>query len=92
MVKSTVAPLSGTGGVTTYYPSGSYEEKDGVVTKYYGDGVTRARQGMRVDDKVYYTLSDHIGSTSITVDDQGTKIAEKRYLPWGEVRVSIFAL
>ena len=35
---------------------------------------------------VYYTLSDHIGSTSITLSNTGTKVAEMRYKAWGEVR------
>ena len=74
MVKSTVD------GVTTYYPSAVYEKKNGVVTKYYGNGV------MRVGGDVYYTLSNHIGSTSVTVDGSGTKVAEMHYTPWGEVK------
>ena len=41
---------------------------------------------MRVGAAVYYTLSDHIGSTSITLNNSGTKIAEMRYKAWGEVR------
>ena len=80
MVKSIVDPLSGTGGVTTYYPSPSYEKKNGVVTKYYGNGV------MRVGSDVYYTLGNHLGSTSVTVSSSGTKVAEMHYTPWGEVK------
>jgi RHS repeat-associated protein len=34
----------------------------------------------------YYLLSDHLGSTSVTVDADGDKVAELRYKPWGEVR------
>ena len=41
---------------------------------------------MRVGSAVYYTLSDHIGSTSITLNNSGSKIAEMRYKAWGEVR------
>lgn len=50
------------------------------VTKYYQGGA------MRVGGTVYYTLSDHIGSTSITLNNSGTKTAEMRYKAWGEVR------
>jgi RHS repeat-associated protein len=50
------------------------------VTKYYPGGA------MRVGGTVYYTLSDHISSTSLTLDASGSKIAEMRYKAWGEVR------
>ena len=36
--------------------------------------------------KVNYLLSDHLGSTSITMDEDGNKVAELRYTPWGEAR------
>ena len=35
-----------------------------------------------------YILSDHLGSTAITVNASGAKIAEMRYKAWGEVRFS----
>jgi len=35
---------------------------------------------------LYYLLTDHLGSSSITVGDNGTKLAEMRYTAWGEVR------
>ena len=43
---------------------------------------------MRVDGVLYYTLGDHLGSTSITVNASSAKIAEMRYKAWGEVRYS----
>ena len=66
------------GGVTTIYVSANYQIKDGVVTKYYPCA-------MRVGSTLYYTLSDHLGSTSITIDPSGNK-TETRYKAWGEVR------
>jgi RHS repeat-associated protein len=33
-----------------------------------------------------YFLGDHLGSTSITVNPDGSKIAEMRYTAWGETR------
>jgi RHS repeat-associated protein len=74
MVKSVID------GVTTYYPSTSYEEKGGVVTKYYQGGA------YRVGGVLYYSLTDQLGSTGVTVSDSGAKVAELRYDPWGEVR------
>ena len=37
-------------------------------------------------DQVYYLLTDHLGSTAITVDTNNGKVAEIRYKPWGETR------
>jgi len=34
----------------------------------------------------FYTLGDHLGSTSITVDESGVVVAELRYKAWGETR------
>ena len=74
-------------GVTTIIVSPIYQVKmnagnsgPGVITKYYPGGA------MRVGGALYYTLSDHLGSTSLTTDANGNKIAEMRYKPWGEVR------
>ncbi len=63
--------------------------KSGIVTKYYFAGSTHIAlrkyvipQNMTVE----YFLSDHLGSTSLTVDSAGNKISELRYKPWGETR------
>ena len=41
---------------------------------------------MRVDGTLYYLLSDHLRSTSITTDASGSPVSETRYRAWGEVR------
>jgi RHS repeat-associated protein len=41
---------------------------------------------MRKGSALYYLLSDHLGSTSITTDTNGALVSELRYKPWGEVR------
>jgi RHS repeat-associated protein len=78
MVKSVID------GVTTIFVSAAYQVKnptgDTIVTKYYEGGA------FRVGGTLYYLLSDHLGSSSITVSDNGTKLAEMRYTAWGEVR------
>jgi hypothetical protein len=33
-----------------------------------------------------YFLTDHLGSTSITVNPDGSKTTELHYYPWGETR------
>jgi len=35
---------------------------------------------------LYYLLSDHLGSTSLTTNNSGGLISELRYKPWGETR------
>ena len=59
------------------------------ITKYYLAGATRVAmrkytipQSMTVE----YTLSDQLGSASLTTDANGAKISEIRYKAWGEVR------
>jgi RHS repeat-associated protein len=63
-----------------------------TTTKYYYAGGQRI--AMRQGTTLYYLLGDHpstslragLGSTSITTDAGGNKIAELRYKAWGEVR------
>jgi RHS repeat-associated protein len=60
-----------------------------VWRSYYFQGSVRLALRVQVNgaaDKVYYLLTDHLGSTSITVDVNGNKQAEIRYKPWGETR------
>jgi hypothetical protein len=35
---------------------------------------------------ISYLLGDHLGSTSLTLNSSGTRVAELRYKPWGEIR------
>jgi RHS repeat-associated protein len=84
-VKSTV------NGTTTTFVGAHYELTGSQVTKYYFAGAQRVAmrkytipQSMSVE----YFLGDHLGSTSLTTDANGTKVSEMRYKPWGEVRYS----
>jgi YD repeat-containing protein len=59
-----------------------------TVTKYYFAGASRIAmrkytipQSMMVE----YVLGDHLGSTSVTTDNTGSKVSEMRYEPWGKV-------
>jgi RHS repeat-associated protein len=54
------------------------------VTKYYYFGSQRV--AMRKGDAVYYLHGDHLGSTSLTTDANGTIVAHSRYLPYGQER------
>ncbi len=84
-VKTTV------GGVTTAYV-GNHYEVDGTTTRtyYYAGG---QRVAMRVqgdpnpaDNGVFFLLGDHLGSTSVTANASGDKVAELRYKAFGETR------
>ncbi len=75
------------GGVTTYYV-GNYYEWTGSMTsmvKYYYAGGQRVamRQG---SSTLYFLLGDHLGSTSLTANSNGTLYTEQRYYPWGDTR------
>jgi RHS repeat-associated protein len=54
------------------------------LTRYYYASSTRV--AMRKNNTVYYLLSDHLGSTSLTTDQNGQNPVKQYYLPWGEVR------
>jgi hypothetical protein len=55
------------------------------MVKYYYAG--SARVAIRTGSSTLkYLLGDHLGSTSLTVNTSGTKIAELRYEAWGEIR------
>jgi RHS repeat-associated protein len=55
-----------------------------TVTKYYQFGGQRV--AMRRGAEVYYLHGDHLGSTSLTTDANGERVAESRYLPYGQER------
>ena len=81
------------GLTTTVYIGGIYEKKDqdGTVTqkKYYMAGAIRVAVSTKVGAgswDVNFLLSDHLGSTSLTVDADGDRVSEMRYSPWGSVR------
>jgi RHS repeat-associated protein len=84
--------VSATLGVTTTYYVGNYlEVTDGEVTRYYYAG--EARVAMRKGPAgqagtLFYLFGDHLGSTAVTADSSGTRLAELRYTPWGESRFS----
>ena len=73
-------------GMTTAF-IGNHTEWDvstSSLTRYYYAGATRV--AMRKNNTVYYLLGDHLGSTSLTTDENGQNPVKQLYLPWGEVR------
>ena len=65
---------------------------EGQVWKtYYYAGLQRVAMRVEGDpdsekNGVFYLLSDHLGSTSVTTDSEGNFKAELRYTVWGTVR------
>ena len=43
---------------------------------------------MRVNDTLYYTISDHLGSASAVTDASGTRVGKQLYFPYGESRLT----
>jgi len=73
------------GSTTTVYVGGYYEQQGSTIRKYYYAG--GQRMAMRVGTStVYYLLVDHLGSTAITANSSGTRVAELRYYAYGGTR------
>ena len=76
------------GSSTIVYPStmlragvGDYYEQGGAR---FGAGGERV--AVRENGTLYWLLTDHLGSTAITANSSGTRVAELRYKAWGETR------
>jgi RHS repeat-associated protein len=75
---------------STVYIDGIYEEQDdGTVTKYYhalGRAIAMRTVPASGPDELHYLLSDHLGSTTKLLDDQGGVVSEVKYWPYGGMR------
>lgn len=84
------------GGVTTLYVGGHVEYRieaslpntETLVTYYMGGSqkIAMREQVVGESETLYFLLSDHLGSTSTTLDEDGYKIADLRYTAWGTRR------
>jgi len=72
------------GSSTTVYIGNYYEQTGSTIRKYYY--ANGQRVAMRENSTVYYLLTDHLGSTAITANSSGNRVAELRYKAWGETR------
>jgi len=59
-----------------------------VTTSYYAFGGSRVAMRSAAGGPLTYLYGDHLGSASLTADANGTKIAEQRFKPYGELRWS----
>jgi len=72
-------------GVTTSYIGNHFgwTGSTSQMVKYYYAGSQRVAMRQGNPGTAYYLLGDHLGSTSVTADSAGGKVAELRYPPWG---------
>ncbi|MCX7682630.1 MAG: hypothetical protein N2508_11830 [Anaerolineae bacterium] len=82
--------VKATFGSTTIVYIGDYYEQQGTAsTKYYYAGsqrITLRRNDYASDNGLFWLLTDHLGSTAITANSDGSYKAELRYKAWGETR------
>jgi len=73
---------------TTYYPNQYYEKRlvdaQQTIFKYYFVGSTRI--ALRDNGTLSWLLSDHLGSTSGTVNAVGVLVSTMKYTAFGETR------
>jgi hypothetical protein len=81
-------------GVETYYPGRHYNEEvddsTSTVKKFYtmGSATIAVRTISGTDDVLNWILGDHLGSTSVTANVDGSWNSEIKYTAFGEVRAS----
>jgi RHS repeat-associated protein len=74
-------------GVGTNYVGNYYEASPGSFTKFYYAGGQRV--AWRINGTPYFGFSDHLGSTSVTVDINGAIVGNELYKAWGGERYSL---
>ena len=80
--------------MTTIYIGGVYEYQAGASTTYYaGQGglVALRRSGYASDNGLFYILNDHLGSTSVLLNQDGTVAKREFYYPYGGNRGTAFS-
>jgi RHS repeat-associated protein len=75
------------GATTTVYVGKLYECTSGVCTKYiFANG---KRIASKKGTNTYYYHTDHLGSASVITDQNGNKVQQVYYYPFGKVRSNI---
>ncbi|AKB32386.1 hypothetical protein MSSIH_1696 [Methanosarcina siciliae HI350] len=71
-------------GEFTYYINKFYEIDNGISTSYFFRDDERVAK--ETSESMEWYLSDHIGSTSLMVDETGLEVERTDYFPYGQVR------
>jgi len=82
-----VKAVDSSNNITTVVVGPHYEVRNTTPRKYYYAGSVRV--AMRDNGTLYFLLSDHLGSTNLTLDSSGNRLdpnAELRYKPYGDTR------
>jgi hypothetical protein len=72
-------------GVTINYVGAHYEVEGSTVRKFYYAGGVRVAMRTGTGNPNYF-LTDRLGSTTLTLDNNGVKVNELRYSAWGMMR------
>jgi RHS repeat-associated protein len=71
-------------GEFTYYVNQFYEIENGTATSYFfRDDERIAKQ---TDEGMEWYLSDHLGSTTLLINETGLEVERTEYYPYGEVQ------
>ncbi|WP_407357013.1 RHS repeat domain-containing protein [Methanolobus sp. WCC5] len=71
-------------GEFTYYVNKFYEVDDGVATIYFFRDDERIAKQTAGD--MEWHLSDHLGSTSLMINESGLEVERTEYFPYGQVQ------
>ena len=79
------------GKITTYYGDLAEQDELGNWTTHLFLDPLNARMRIATVDSTgtYYNVSDHLGSSSLVLDSDGTVVQKLDYLPFGGERVNI---
>ncbi|WP_048141466.1 DUF2341 domain-containing protein [Methanosarcina horonobensis] len=71
-------------GEFTYYVNKFYEIENGTVISYFF--LNDERIAKKTSEGMEWYLSDHLGSTSLMIDENGVEVERTDYFPYGQVR------
>ncbi|ETA69520.1 Rhs family protein, partial [Methanolobus tindarius DSM 2278] len=71
-------------GEFTYYVNQFYEIENGTATSYFFRDAERIAK--QTDEGMEWYLSDHLGSTTLLVNESGLEVERTEYYPYGEVQ------
>ncbi|MDK2948412.1 MAG: hypothetical protein PWQ63_1572, partial [Methanolobus sp.] len=71
-------------GEFTYYVNKFYEIENGTATSYFFRDAERIAK--QTDEGMEWYLSDHLGSTTLLINESGLEVERTEYYPYGEVQ------
>ncbi|WP_094229179.1 RHS repeat domain-containing protein [Methanolobus psychrotolerans] len=71
-------------GEFTYYVNQFYEIENGTATSYFFRDTERIAK--QTDEGMEWYLSDHLGSTTLLVNESGLEVERTEYYPYGQVQ------